>query len=222
LEQVNHWGTARLVDLCVEAGVRHFIYASTAAVYGPGGPFSEVDACRPMGAYAQSKLKAEHVVREAEGRGMHSVILRLGTLFGQAPRMRFDAVVNRFAYLAGVGRPLTVFGSGQQRRPSIHVRDAAQLISKLIATPSESGTTLNVAVDNPSVEEVKDAVLALRPDTRVRYTEQDVLTYLSLELDTSRLTGVGFVPESDIVDGLSEVLDRFTGLVPAAYFPLED
>jgi UDP-glucose 4-epimerase len=136
--------------------------------------------------------------------------------------MRFDAVVNRFAYLAGIGRPLTVFGSGQQRRPSIHVRDAARLMTKLVVTHPDSGTILNVAVGNPSVEEIKDAVVALRPETRVRYTEQDVLTYLSLELDTSRLAGVGFVAECDVADGLSELLDRFTGLVPAAYPDVED
>jgi UDP-glucose 4-epimerase len=39
-------------------------------------------------------------------------VLRLATVFGYAPMMRFDAVANRFAYLAGVGRPLTVYGTG--------------------------------------------------------------------------------------------------------------
>jgi len=218
LEQVNHWATANLVDRAVEAGVEKFILASTAAVYGPGGPFTEQDRCRPAGPYAQSKLNAERVVLESEARGMHPIVLRYGTLFGVAPRMRFDAVINRFCYLAGIGRPLTIYGTGGQRRPAMHVDDAARLIAELLLdTPLPPGTVLNAVTVNPSVEEVKDAIVAAKPDTRFRYTEQDILSYLSLEMDNSRLIDHGFEPRYDLISGVSEVLDRFTGFTPMTY-----
>jgi len=217
LEQVNHWATANLVDRAVEAGVQKFILASTAAVYGPGGPFTEQDPCRPTGPYAQSKLNAEHVVLESEARGMHPIVLRYGTLFGVAPTMRFDAVINRFCYLAGVGRPLTIHGTGGQRRPAMHVDDAARLIVELLSDTPSPGTILNAATGNPSVEEVKDAILAAKPNTRFRYTEQDILSYLSLEMDSSQLIGHGFEPRYDLISGVSEVLSRFTGFTPMTY-----
>ncbi|MBI5958248.1 MAG: NAD(P)-dependent oxidoreductase, partial [Chloroflexi bacterium] len=66
LEQVNHWGTANLVDSAAAAGVRHLVYTGSAAVYGPintgGSAFRENDACRPVGLYAESKLRAERRV----------------------------------------------------------------------------------------------------------------------------------------------------------------
>lgn len=222
LEQVNRWGTARVVDLSLEAGVRGFVYASTAAVYGPGGPFSETDTCRPIGAYAESKLAAEEIVLSAGERGLTSVVLRLGTLFGVAPVMRFDAVVNRFAYLAGVGRPVTVFGKGDQRRPNIHVRDAARLVREVISAPLDESTVLNVAVENPSVNDLVSTLTTIEPGVRVQFTEQDALNFLSLETDHNRLLSTGFEPQFTIADGLAEVIERFDGMVPALYPSLDD
>ncbi|MBN1965648.1 MAG: NAD-dependent epimerase/dehydratase family protein, partial [Anaerolineae bacterium] len=39
--QVNHFGTAAVVACALEVGVPRLVYASSAAVYGPGGPFDE-------------------------------------------------------------------------------------------------------------------------------------------------------------------------------------
>src|SRR5690606_11511956 len=110
---------------------------SSAAVYGPGGPFDESSVCRPVGAYAQSKWRDEQAITSAGERGLCFTVLRLATVFGRAPVMRFDAVANRFAYLAGVGRPLTVFGSGEQIRPLFHVRDASSALRFCLVREAE-------------------------------------------------------------------------------------
>lgn len=221
LEQVNRWGTARVVELCLEAGVKGLVYSSTASVYGPGGPFGEGDPCRPINAYAQSKQHGEKIVAEATARGLTALVLRLGTVFGVAPSMRFDAIANRFAFLAGIGRPVTIFGSGQQRRPTIHVSDAARLIVELVSLPADESVVLNVSAGNPSVEELTRALRSVVPDLRVQYTEQDVLTFLSLEVDNARLRGIGFEPKVSFEEGLAEIVDRFSGLVPAVYPSLD-
>src|SRR5690554_3662234 len=44
LEQINHWGTAQLVEAALANGVRRVILTSTAAVYGPGGPHDETSS----------------------------------------------------------------------------------------------------------------------------------------------------------------------------------
>ena len=113
-EQVNHWGTASVVETALNAGVPRFLFTSSASVYGPGGPFSETDTCRPIGPYAISKRRAEEEILLCCGRGLNCTILRLGTTFGNAPAMRFDAVAGRLAYLVGVKRPMVIHGSGNQ------------------------------------------------------------------------------------------------------------
>jgi UDP-glucose 4-epimerase len=220
VQQVNHWGTARLVESCLEAGVTRFIYASSTAVYGPGGPGDEDAPCRPVGPYAQSKLRGEESVLAASARGLRPTVLRFGTLFGNAPAMRFDAVANRFAYLAGTGRPLTVYGSGQQRRPLVHVSDAGNAIAICLERPAVTqGRILNVVGENTSIVELVRAVEAVRPAVAVRYTEQDVLTHFSFEASGAALAGLGWMPQVSLEAGMAEMLERFRYLESAALEP---
>lgn len=211
LEQVNHWGTAQLVEACLAAGVPRLIFASSAAVYGPGGPFDETDICRPQGPYAQSKLAAENVIAAAIPRGLQPTILRVGTLFGLAPVTRFDAVANRFAYLAGICRPLTIYGDGEQRRPLVHVADAAAAIRHMLQTPPPD-LRYNLVGITASVRDIVAAVQRARPATLVHYTEQDIRTHLSFAADSSRLQAAGWLPQVSLEVGVAELLSHFTGL----------
>ena len=70
LEQVNHWGTAHLAEACLREGFGRLIFASTTAVYGPGGPSTEQDALRPQGHYSQTKLRGEESLCGAALRGL--------------------------------------------------------------------------------------------------------------------------------------------------------
>ena len=209
-EQVNYWGTVQLVEACLESGVKRFIFASSASVYGPGGPFEETAPCRPIGPYAQSKLRAEHAVFSAIERGLEPTILRFATVFGYAPSIRFDAVANRFAYLTGLGRPLTVYGTGEQMRPLVHVRDASAAVQFCLAHPSETvGEVFNVVGTNVRVLDLVEAVRTVRPEVRVHYTEQDVLTHFSFEVDGGKLQRLGWHPQYTIEAGMREIVTQF-------------
>lgn len=208
-EQVNHWGTASVVDCALEAGVHRLIYVSSASVYGPGGPFSETDTCRPIGPYAISKLKGEQEVIRTR-----YTIVRLGTIFGDAPAMRFDGDANRLAYLVGVGRPMVLHGSGEQNRPLIHVRDASTVLRLCLADSKTEWQTINAVIMNPSLKEIAQALQVIVPDATIRYTDQDILTELSFEVDSPKLLGMGFQPQYRLEDGLQEVVARFQGFHP--------
>ncbi len=213
VQQVNHWGTATLAEACLEQGVRRFVYASSAAVYGPGGPFSEADPCRPQGAYAQSKRQAEEALASAAERGLRPTILRLATLFGYAPVMRFDAVANRFAYLAGTRRKVTVYGEGKQRRSFVHVQDASAAVRFALAHPDlTEGGTFNVVGESRSILELAEEVLLVCPETAVHFTEQDIRTHLNLEVKGDAIRSLGWKPRHPVREGLREVVDRFTGV----------
>ena len=221
IEQVNHWGTANLVDAAAAAGVEYFIYVSSASAYGPintigGQPFRETDISRPVGLYAESKLRGEQHVRAAhEHKRLRAVTLRLGTVFGLAPAVRFDAVANRFAYLASIHRPLTVYGDGKQVRPQLHVSDASSAIRFALVHPVEmAGHVFNVVGENVTILGLVEALRALRSDVNVRYTEQDVLTHLSYAIDGSKLNALGWYPQVSTEAGLAELLDHMQGFMP--------
>ena len=213
VNQVNNWGTAGLVEACLDAGVKKFIYASSTAVYGPGGPFLENDVCRPFGPYAQSKYKAEKYVLSAIDRGLMPVVLRFGTIFGYATSVRFDAVANRFAYLAGSKRPLVVFGQGDQVRPFVHISDASTAVRFCLNNFSRTAVQIfNVVGMNASVLDLVNAVQNSLPEVGVRFTEQDVLTHLSINVSNEKFIKQGWQPIISLEVGLRELIMKFSGL----------
>jgi len=213
-EQVNHWGTANVVDCALNTGVPRLIYASSASVYGPGGPFQEGDMCRPIGPYAISKRKGEKEVLQASERGLSTTTIRLGTTFGHAPAMRFDAVANRLAYLAGVGRPMVIHGSGNQIRPLIHIQDASSVLQLCLDNPETKNKTINAVTMNPSVIEIARALQQIVPNATIRYTDQDILTEVSFTIDSTKLTNLKFRPQFNLQLGLAEMLAHWQGFHP--------
>jgi nucleoside-diphosphate-sugar epimerase len=212
MEQVNHWGTSNLVSTCLEQGVPRLIYSSSVAVYGPGTEADEESSCRPVGSYARTVRAAELGVLGARARGLDVHILRLGTVYGYALNMRFDNVVNRFAILAALGKPLTVYGDGSQRRPIIHVADVSGLLRHVIMEPAAVPELLNAAECSPSIIEVCEAVRAAAPGISLHYTEQDILTHLSFQVSTVLLAKVGWNCSWPLERGVSEIIHRFTGV----------
>lgn len=229
VQQVNHWGTANLADAAATAGVECFLYASSTAIYGPVDAvgtapvqqktaFTESDIPRPVGLYAESKLRGEQHLLKLRDQGRLDVcVLRLGSVFGYAPAVRFDAVANRFAYLASVHRALTVYGAGEQRRPQLHVSDASAAIRFVLAHHDQTGgEVFNVVGENVSVLGLVEAIRSLRPEVTVRFTEQDVLTHLSFAVDGSKLNALGWYPQVSIEAGLAELLNHMRGFAPFA------
>lgn len=210
-EQINHWGTAAVVDCAVNMGVPRLVYASSASVYGPGGPFQETDVCRPIGPYAVSKLRGEEEVLQGAERGLRITIVRLGTSFGNAPAMRFDAVANRLAYLVGVGRPMVIHGSGEQIRPLIHVHDASAALHFCLTDTRTEGKIINAVAVNPTVNQIAHALQEIAPRASIRYTDQDVLTEVSFQVDSTKLATLGFEPQFSLAQGLREMLTRWRG-----------
>lgn len=102
------------------------IFTSTCSVYGArDGLLTEESPTNPLSVYAATKLEAEKYLKDK-----NAIIFRLGTLFGLGDnysRIRLDLVVNTLTARAVSEGKLTVFG-GEQYRPLLHVRDAAQAI----------------------------------------------------------------------------------------------
>ena len=218
-QHVNHWGTARLVEECLQAGVQRLVYVSSASVYGPGGPFDEDAICQPIGPYSEAKLAGEDSVMGARDR-MRVTVLRMGMVYGQAPAVRYDGVPNRFVFQAATGSPITVFGDGEQMRPVVHVADAAAAVALAAFYDRAGGQRLNVVAENVSVGRMAAAVQKLRPFVRVIATEQDLRTHISLRIDGSRLRALGWEPRVGLEAGLQEMLDELGPFAP--HVPMYD
>jgi nucleoside-diphosphate-sugar epimerase len=103
---------------------QRLVFPVTNSGYGVGEKdkfCTEKSPLRPISVYGVTKVEAERAVLES-GNG---VTLRLATVFGMAPRMRIDLLVNDFVLRAVRDSAVLIF-EGHFRRNFIHVRDVAK------------------------------------------------------------------------------------------------
>ena len=136
------------------------IFPSTCSVYGAqDGELSESSGLNPLSIYAESKLEAEDILKNAHQKPL---IFRLGTLFGlsdQFSRLRVDLVLNFLTIRAVLEKNMSVFG-GEQYRPLLHVKDFATA-----AIPHITNTSNGIY--NLHTENIKIVDLAERIKLRV-------------------------------------------------------
>lgn len=133
--EINHKARINTATLAKQAGVKRYILASSCSVYG----FSEqlLDECSavsPLTTYAEANVAAENDTLALATDDFSVTALRMATLFGYAPRMRLDLVVNSMCYSAWRYNEITIAGGGTQERPLLYVKDAAQAMLTVAAT----------------------------------------------------------------------------------------
>lgn len=175
--QINYAATRMMLEITKGNGIERFVFASSCSVYGASDDLmDERSVTEPISLYAETKLNSEHVLLEAKSGAFHPTILRFATVFGLAPRPRFDLVVNLLTAKAIQEGVITIF-NGDQWRPFIHVDDVAEGILLTLFAPIEavSGEILNIGDDrlNFTLRQVAEKIQSQVPNTRVEYIENN-------------------------------------------------
>ena len=121
----NIEATQVLLEALVGRPVERVVYASSSSVYGDAAaiPMTEDALPQPVSPYGVTKLAAEQLCHLYHANhGVPAVALRYFTVYG--PRQRPDMAFHRFFRAAIEGRPITVFGDGEQTRDFTFVADA--------------------------------------------------------------------------------------------------
>ena len=110
VERLNFTATQRVAEVCLEQGAA-LIAPSSTSVYGTQKSVVDEDCSRdelrPQSPYAETKLREEELLTGLAHKGLRAVVLRLGTIFGTSPGMRFHTAINKFCWQAVMGTPLT-------------------------------------------------------------------------------------------------------------------
>jgi nucleoside-diphosphate-sugar epimerase len=137
---VNVKATQSLLSDALQAGVEKLVFASTCSNYGrmedPTVPVTEEGVLAPVSLYAEQKVQMEQAILSDEYAELQPTCLRFATVYGAAPRMRFDLTVNEFTRDLWADRELEVFGE-QFWRPYIHVADAGRAVRAVLEAPRE-------------------------------------------------------------------------------------
>jgi len=211
--RTNFESTRTLLETSKEAGVRRLVFASSCSVYGANGSniLDESSWLNPVSLYARTRIMSEELLVEQRGI-LETVILRLSTVCGWSPRMRFDLMVNTITARAVVDHAIRVVGPTQWR-PHIHVQDAATaFLRAAIDAPATAaqGDIYNTGgeTQNFTVGEVAAKVVAQVPETSVTYSDQ-VDDLRSYKVGFTRIRErLGFTPSLGVDDAIREVREN--------------
>ncbi len=176
--------TSQLIQAAVDAGVKYFLFSSTAAVYGVPAvtQVCEQDNLLPINPYGTSKMMSEMVLRDVSNAHDLTIgILRYFNVAGADEHLRAGQMSKNATHLIKVGtqtalgkRPhIDIFGSdfdtddGTGVRDYIHVSDLTQIHHQILELMQTSGQsqTLNCGYGQGySVREVLDKIDELSGD----------------------------------------------------------
>ncbi len=211
--EVNVDGSRALADDAHSLGVRRFVFASTCSNYGrmddPTVPIDETGVLSPVSLYAEQKVGIEKALLAERREGLAPTCLRFATVYGSAPRMRFDLTVNEFSRDLWADRRLEVFGE-RFWRPYVHARDAALAMRTVLEAPAErtAGAVFNVGHSDENYRkldlvELITGVLG-RGDVEFVSRDEDPRDY---KVNFDKIgRELGFKPRMRVPDGIREIV----------------
>ena len=206
---LNYTATKMLIDACNFYSVRRLVFASSCSVYGANGHalLTEQSRLKPVSLYARTRVLSENVIFDRRG-DVEAVALRLSTVFGLSPRMRFDLVVNTLTAQAVIDKRISIFG-GNQWRPNVHCRDAARAFVLALEAPSAAiaGELFNVGGDslNHRIHDIGTMVAEIVGGVEV-HANGDVADPRDYRVSFEKIRRVlGFEPEFSVADGIREL-----------------
>jgi UDP-glucose 4-epimerase len=216
---VNATGTLHLLKLAREAGVKRFVHVSTSEVYGTARhvPMSEDHPIFPSTVYGASKLAGECYARAFhETYGFPVVVLRPFNCFGPNCHHEGDSgeVIPRFMLRSMAGRPMIIFGDGEQTRDFSYVAETARAISLAGFRESAVGRTINIGGGREiSINELARRVAAAVPGSTgaVIHEKPRPADVLRLYADANVAKDVlGYVPTASLEEGLIRLREWYS------------
>jgi nucleoside-diphosphate-sugar epimerase len=212
-QEINVDATRALISETERAGIQRMVFASTCSNYGrmadSSVPIDENAPLAPLSLYAEQKVVIERLLLANHHVALHPTCLRFATVYGIAPRMRFDLTVNEFTRDLWADQVLQVFGE-QFWRPYIHVRDAARAVRSVLEAPLElvNRKVFNVGHSGENYRKM-DLIEEIRRQIStgtVRYVsrQEDPRDY-KVSFEWIR-TVLGFQTRMTVADGIAELI----------------
>ncbi|MBD3207850.1 MAG: NAD-dependent epimerase/dehydratase family protein [Candidatus Nealsonbacteria bacterium] len=149
--EINIMGTVNTFEAARQGGVKRVVFASSSSVYGDQEifPLTEETEPEPISPYALQKLVGEKFATLFSSLYEFPIIsLRYFSIFG--PRITFESeyslVIGKFLKLKKEGKPLTIYGDGEQTRAFCYVDDVVRANIKAMESEKlEGGEIINIS-----------------------------------------------------------------------------
>ena len=217
---VNIEGTLNVLLAARDEGVRRIVFSSSTSVYGSSRELPTREDCPPdpISPYGVAKLAAERycISFSRVYASLETVVLRYFNVFGprQSPSSQYAAVVPLFISAIADGRPVTIYGDGEQSRDFTYVDNVVAATIAAAGAAGASGRVFNVAAGAPAtVNHVADTIGEIlgKPVEKVQAPSRpgDIRDSWA-DLSASREV-LGYDPSVSLEEGLRRTADALLG-----------
>lgn len=192
-----------LLEVAKEAGVKKFLFPSTASLYGNNPtPWTEEMTPDPIEPYSWQKLSIEYACKMYAKNGLPTEIFRFFQVFGEY--QRDDTALAAFMRFKANGQPVTLtetvaqssFRSGQ--RDFIYAGDLAEAVCLVAEKGEGKGEIYNVATGKcHTMEEIAQAL-----EAEVKWIPRRPYEVERHEGDISKLKALGWEPKTEVTQWL--------------------
>ena len=209
--KTNYLATKMLAEICKYNQINRFIFASTCSVYGASeieNELNEKSDLNPVSLYAEMKLKSERGILEIVDENFSPTILRMATLYGISPRMRFDLVINVLTIKALKENKITIFG-GDQWRPFLHIVDASNAYIKCLESSIKKvkGEIFNVTSENLKIKDVGKRIKNIISNTKIVIDKKQI-DKRNYNVSSNKIRNIlNYKSFFDIKKGIKEIKD---------------
>ncbi|AZL66763.1 MULTISPECIES: NAD-dependent epimerase/dehydratase family protein [Pseudomonas] len=215
--QSNFIGTLNVCEAMRQHGVRRVLFASSAAVYGNNGEgqsIAEDTPKAPLTPYAVDKLASEQYLDfYRRQHGLEPVVFRFFNIFGprQDPSSPYSGVISIFCERATSGKPIMVFGDGEQTRDFLYVGDLVQVMVQALEQPTVEEGAVNIGLNqatslNQLLKALEQVIGSLPPISHGPARSGDIR---HSRADNARLLARFDFPEpTPFVEGVARLLGK--------------
>jgi UDP-glucose 4-epimerase len=194
----NLIGSINLINASINSGVKCFVFTSSIAVYGasPELPMTELTSAHPEDPYGIAKLAVEQELVVSKNMfDLNYIIYRPHNVYGERQNIgdKYRNVVGIFMNQILQGKPMTIFGDGEQTRAFSYIKDIAPIMARAIEVSGAYNQVFNIGADQPcSVNNLAIAVanaMGVAPDIIHLAPRNEVLNAYSSHEKVSRVFG---------------------------------
>jgi UDP-glucose 4-epimerase len=208
----NLKSTARIVNQCIKHDVKRLIFTSTMAVYGHGEnqAFDEKQTPCPIDPYGVAKYACEMDIKIAgEQHGLDWCIIRPHNVYGAKQNIwdKYRNVLGIWMYQHLSGKPMTIFGSGNQTRAFSYIDDSLEPLWNSAIEPRASKQIINLGgIHSVSILEANNILKNIIgcPENTVFFEERHEVMH-AISTYQKSIDILGFKHETDLEDGLTKM-----------------
>ncbi len=202
--EINVLATKQILELCISAKIKKFIFSSSGSVYGikKQKKVTENLSLIPISIYNKTKMIAERVILSYK-EYINVIIIRPATVCGISSRMRLDVSVNLLTTQALKNSKIQVLG-GKQIRPNIHIKDLSSLFIFLFENQKIKFGIFNAGFENISIFNLAKKIQKKIKTKIIIKKSNDNRSY---RLDSSKIIKLGFKPKYDVNKAIDELIE---------------